>query len=158
MTEKELKIYKKGQIDMARKLYQVASKELKKLEKPKINKRKEFKVENGTYKEITDIYQELKGIKLEGAEFGEVKRAIKTMLYSNRTQKEIIDFMKFCYKVCEEIKNNNKEVINRFSWLENWTILTIKRKLPEFLAGKFQRKENSNSPYSSYEEVMGTKK
>jgi len=100
-------------------------------------KRKDFRVNNGTYKELTDAYQQYKGIRLEGAEFGEVKRAIKTMFYSGRTQEDIINFMKFCHKVCEEINNGNEKVKSKFGWFENWTILTIKRKLPEFLAGKF---------------------
>jgi len=131
---------------MARKLYQIASRELNKLKKPKPNKRKEFKVENGTYKEITDLYQELKGIKLEGAEFGEVKRAIKTMLYSGRTKQNIINFMKFCAKVCEGIREGDEEVIKKFGWLENWTILSIRRKMPEFLAGKFSLDDEPDIP------------
>jgi len=101
-------------------------------------KRKEFRVPVSDYKEITDAYQQYKGIKLSGAEFGEVKRAIKTILYSERTKKDIIDFMKWVSGVCKEIEEGNEEVERKFGWLSNWTMLTIKRKLPEFLAGKFQ--------------------
>lgn len=100
-------------------------------------KRKDFRVSSDTYKELTDAYQLHKGIKLEGAEFGEVKRAIKTMIYSGRSQKDIINFMEFCAKVCEEIDSGNDNVKDKFGWFENWTMLTIKRKLPEFLADKF---------------------
>ena len=98
-------------------------------------KRKNFKVPSFTYKEITDAYQKYKGIELRGAEFGEVKRAIKTMLYSGRTKENIIDFMRFCADVCERMKED-EALAKKYRWLENWTILTIKRKMPEFLAGK----------------------
>jgi len=100
-------------------------------------KRKDFKVKPDIYKEITDAYQQYKGIKLSGAEFGEVKRAIKTMIYSGRTKENIIDFMKWTSEVCQHLKEGNQEYKN-FEWLENWTILTIKRKMPEFLAGKLK--------------------
>ena len=100
-------------------------------------KRKDFKVKPDIYKEITDAYQQYKGIKLSGAEFGEVKRAIKTMIYSGRTKENIIDFMEWTSEVCQHLKEGNQEYKN-FEWLENWTILTIKRKMPEFLAGKLK--------------------
>jgi len=116
-------------------------------------KRKDFKVSYDIYKELIDAYQQYKGIKLKGAEFGEVKRAIKTILYSGRTKEDILNFMKFCYRVCEELKNGNTEVEKEFGWLRNWTILTIRRKMPEFLAGRYQI-EKKKFPYPSYEEVM----
>ena len=104
---------------------------------PKKVKRKDFRVPLETYKRITDAYQKYKGIQLKGAEYGEIKRAIKTMLYSGRTEQDIIRFMEFCSEVCEAIDNGNEQAKNDFGWLRNWTFLTIKRKLPEFLAGKF---------------------
>ncbi|MHA1329804.1 MAG: hypothetical protein ACTSR2_01885, partial [Candidatus Hodarchaeales archaeon] len=73
-------------------------------------KRKDFRVPSEVYKEITDAYQKYKEIKLSGAEFGEVKRAIKTMLYSGRTKEDIIRFMRFCHDVCERIKDGDEEV------------------------------------------------
>ncbi|MHA1329581.1 MAG: hypothetical protein ACTSR2_00755, partial [Candidatus Hodarchaeales archaeon] len=68
-------------------------------------------------------------------------RAIKTMLYSGRTKEDIIRFMRFCHDVCERIKDGDEEVERSLGWLQNWTILTIKRKLPEFLAGHIQLPE-----------------
>lgn len=113
-------------------------------------KRKDFKVSNETYKELTDAYQKYKGINLSGAEFGEVKRAIKTMLYSGRTKENILDFMSFCAEICQRIEEGDKEAEKRFGWLQNWTILTIKRKMPEFLAGKFQEIEEEDFPIPEY--------
>jgi len=103
---------------------------------PSKKKRKDFKVPNEVYKEILDAYQKYKGIKLQGAEFGEARRAIKTILYSGRTKKNILDFMQFCSEVEDEPE---------YSWLKNWTILTIKRKMPEFLAGKFKKVDEDDN-------------
>ena len=103
-------------------------------------KRKEFTVPTETYKILTDAYKQYKGVELQGAEFGEVKRAIKTMLYSGRTKENILDFMKFCSEICELMKVD-EQMTKQYCWLENWTILTIRRKMAEFLAGKFKIKE-----------------
>lgn len=108
-------------------------------------KRKEFKVKPEEYKEITDAYQRYKGIELSGAEFGEVKRAIKTMLYSGRTKENIIAFMRFCADVCQAIKEGDKDIEKRLGWLQDWTMLTIKRKMPEFLAGKFKKVDDDET-------------
>ena len=108
-------------------------------------KRKEFKVKPEEYKEITDAYQRYKGIELSGAEFGEVKRAIKTMLYSGRTKENIIAFMRFCSDVCQAIKEGDKDIEKRLGWLQDWTMLTIKRKMPEFLAGKFKKVDDDET-------------
>jgi len=99
-------------------------------------KRKDFRVPAETYKRITDAYEKYKGIKLSGAEYGEVKRAIKTMLYSGRTEQNIIDFMRWINEIINKF-NSDEKLRKKYVWLENWTILTIKRKMPEFLAGKF---------------------
>lgn len=110
-------------------------------------KRKDYTIPSEVYKEIIDKYQLYKGVTLAGAEFGEVKRAIKTMIYSGRTKENIIDFMKFCWKVEKEINDGNNEVERDYGWLQNWTILTIKRKMPEFLSGKYQIKEKEVPDY-----------
>lgn len=102
-------------------------------------KRTDFIISQDIYKKVTDAYQELKGITLNGPEFGEVKRAIKTMLYSERSVDDIISFMRFCKEVCDRISEGDENTLKTLGWLENWTILTIKRKLPEFLANKFKK-------------------
>lgn len=109
-------------------------------------KRKDFKVPAEDYKELTDAYEKYKGIKLQGAEFGEVKRAIKTMLYSGRTKQDIINFMKWAYDVCQQIAQGDLKTEKKLGWMSGWTILTCKRKLPEFLAGKLQEVEEIEVP------------
>ena len=108
-------------------------------------KRKDFKVSTDDYKKITDAYEKYKDIKLQGAEFGEVKRAIKTMIYSGRTKENIIDFMKWISEICETMQED-ENLEKQYCWLKNWTILTIKRKMPEFLAGKFQQNDDIETP------------
>jgi len=108
-------------------------------------KRKDFKVKSEIYKRIIDAYEKYKGIKLSGAEYGEVKRAIKTMLYSKRTEQNIINFMKWVASILEEMEEDDK-LAKKYCWLENWTILTIKRKMPEFLAGKLEQTEEVDIP------------
>lgn len=101
-------------------------------------KRVDFRVKPDVYRLVISEYEKQKGIKLEGAEYGEVKRAIKTMLYSGRTKEQIIEFMTWVADTCKRMKED-EQLYKQFCWLENWTILTIKRKLPEFVAGKFQK-------------------
>jgi len=108
-------------------------------------KRKEFKVSVATYKQLTDAYQNYRGIELKGAEFGQVKQAIKTMLYSGRTSQNILDFMEFCSEQCELMEQDEK-LEKKLGWLKNWTMLTIKRKMPEFLAGQLGGAEEAYIP------------
>ena len=111
-------------------------------------KRKDFKIPIETYKEIIDAYQQLRGIVLKGAEFGGVKQAIKTMIYSGRTKDDIISFMNFAAKVCQQIIDGDAETEKKLGWFENWTILTIKRKMPEFLSGNFKIDKDFEMPSS----------
>jgi hypothetical protein len=97
-------------------------------------KRKEVSYKMEDYKRVLDEYQRLKGIKLQGKEFDPVMRDIKTMFMSGRTADDIINFMRWAQKKVEE---DGKEYI----WLKNWTIRTIRLKMPEFLAGKLERSE-----------------
>lgn len=110
--------------------------------KKQTSERKNFKVPIEVYKEITDAYQKLKGIVLVGAEFSTIKRDIKTMLLSGRTKENIIEFMMFCSQICKRIEEGDEDAEKEFGWFQNWTILTIKKKMPEFLAGKFQKIDN----------------
>jgi len=132
--------YRLGGTFLGSPVKRVIKPEVKKLKevKDKPLKRKEFRLPRETYKEIADAYEKYKGVKLTGAEYGEINRAIKTMLYSGRTQQNIIDFMKFCAWVDQEITGGNEQLEKSLGWLQNWTMLTIKRKMPEFLANKFR--------------------
>jgi len=104
------------------------------LDKPK-PPRKQSKRERETFKKedytlVLTAYQKLKQVELQGEEFRPIQQAIKTMFMSSRTPYEIIALM---------------EVFSRGSqeWMENWTINTVKTKLPEYISelrskGKFE--------------------
>lgn len=77
------------------------------------------------YNTIIDKYQQLKEVTLVGDEFLPIQQSIKTMFRSGRKPKEIIDCMKF-------FASSNEEI-----W-QQWTINTVKIKLPEFLSGKLK--------------------
>ena len=89
--------------------------------------RKLNKFKKKDYEEILDIYQDLKGIELKGQEFSPCQQAIKTMFLSGRSVNDIAACMRWFAESQEE-------------WTQNWTINTIKMKLPEFLAGKLKSK------------------
>lgn len=76
-------------------------------------------------KEVYDVilktYQHLREIELQGAEFDPVMQTIKTMLMSRRKPEEIIGCMKWLAASGEE-------------WMENWTIRTVRIKLPFYLS------------------------
>jgi len=107
------------------------------------SERKNFRISNSDYKELTDAYEKYKGIILKGAEFGPVRQAIKTMLYSGRTKEDILNFMKWASKLCKEIVDDT-DLERTMGWMSNWTMLTVKRKMPEFLAGKFTEEEETD--------------
>lgn len=109
--------------------------------KPKTSERKNFRISNSDYKELTDAYEKYKGIVLKGAEFAPVRQAIKTIIYSGRTKEDILNFMKWASKLCKEMVNDS-DLERTMGWMRNWTMLTVKRKMPEFLAGKFTEEEN----------------
>jgi len=79
------------------------------------------------YTLVLKKYQELKGITLQGEEFKPIQQSIKTMFLSKRTPQQIIDCMEF---ISED--NFLKDV---------WTIKTVQTKLPEFIAGNFEPRE-----------------
>jgi len=93
------------------------------------SKRRKISFKKKDYNLILEEYQRLKGISLQGEERRPVEQAIKTMFMSQRTPKQIIACMKWLASLPEE-------------WAQKWTINTVRKKLPEFVAGKFT-KDNS---------------
>jgi hypothetical protein len=85
--------------------------------------RKEISFKKEDYNLIIEKYQSLKGIQLKGNEFKPVQQTIKSMFLSGRSAEDIVACMEF-------LANNPKEC-----W-QNWTINTIFKQLPLFLAGK----------------------
>lgn len=80
------------------------------------------------YTNLIQEYMKYKGIELRGAEMNIAYKAINTMLRSDRTPAQIVAFMKW-------LKENEHE-----TWVKNWTMWTVQKKLPEFLAGKFKER------------------
>lgn len=81
------------------------------------------------YNLILREYQRLKGIKLGGYEAKPILQAVKSMFLDNRTVEQIIHCMRWFAKSKQE-------------WTKYWTIHTIQKKLPEFLAGKLEERKD----------------
>ncbi len=90
-------------------------------------KRKSISYKREDYTKIIDEYQKLKKIKLQGNEFLPIQQVIKTMFMAGRTPEQIIATMRF---------------ISQQDYLD-WTIRTVKMKLPEILPKlNFKKKKN----------------
>lgn len=74
---------------------------------------------------ITEKYKELKEIEPKGKEWLPIQRTIKFMLTDGRTEAEIIT----CMEAFAEAAAQGCE------WLQNWTIHTVRLKLPEYTSG-----------------------
>jgi len=98
---------------------------IKKYKRGAITKGKVTKFPKATYDEVIKKYQQFKGIKLQGNEFLPVQQTVKSMLVSGRTKEDIISFMEF-------LSDTENPAYSQ------WTIRTIKMKMPEYLAGKLK--------------------
>ena len=86
------------------------------------------------YLKIHLAYKETKGVEPKGKEWDRIDRAIKCMLESNRVLEEIIACIEWFGWAA---KQDNK----RYEWTKSWTMETVAKKLPEFLAGKLERSD-----------------
>jgi len=91
---------------------------------PYSRKKKKFPLD--WYDYCIKRYEKLKGIKLYGDEYKPIQQELKTMFMSNRKPEQIIAFMEWLNSSDEE-------------WTRNWTIKTVRMKIPEFAAGNFQQ-------------------
>lgn len=89
-------------------------------------KREEIRFPAEDYSLVLTAYTKYKGLGLQGTEIIRAKRAIKQMFLAKRSVKQIIDCMKFFHD------NKNAE---EYIWMRSWTIETIMKKIPEFIAG-----------------------
>lgn len=80
-----------------------------------------------SYVLVISEYMKYKGIKLIGYEVKDVFFIVKQMFESQRTPADIIRCMQWF---------KNHEDSEEFLWIKSWTIRTVQRKLPEFIAGK----------------------
>jgi len=92
--------------------------------------RRDTSFKKDDYNAVLEAYQRFRGITLQGKEFDPVMQDIKTMFMSKRTKEEIIFFMEW---LAEKAASDDKKWV----WCKNWTIKTVRIKLPEFLAGNF---------------------
>jgi len=83
--------------------------------------RKNSKFPKEDYDKVLEKYQEFRLVTLQGPEFLPLQQAIKTMFMSNRSVQDIIGAMWWLA--------SGKE-----SWMENWTISTVKMKMPNYIA------------------------
>ena len=99
--------------------------------------RKNTKFPKEAYAGVIDEYEKLKGIKLQGSEHLPIQQAIKTMFMNERTIKEIVG----CMDICNE----------RYS---EWTMNTVKMKLPEFVAGNLEMTKLKTFYYENQRAIM----
>lgn len=92
-------------------------------------KRSSFKVPAEVMTDLVDSYKRLKGIELHGDEHLPVQQAMKSMLRDGNTPEQIKSLM-------EALSSATVE------WAQGWTYLTVRRKLPEWRAGKLRLSEN----------------
>lgn len=81
------------------------------------------------YIKLLNLYMELKGIKLMGEEKKYALYPIHGMLKSGREPKDILSFMRWLNKYKDD---------DEYPWIRSWTIKTVQKKLPEFLANKLK--------------------
>lgn len=92
-------------------------------------KREEIRFPAEDYSLVLTAYSKYKGVGLVGTEVIRAKRAIKQMFLATRSVKNIVDCMKFFHD-----NQNNEDM----KWLQFWTIETVMKKMPEFVAGKLK--------------------
>lgn len=87
---------------------------------------------NEKYTQVLDAYQRLKGITLTGPEFNRPKKAIKEMFLAGKTVEQIIG----CMEIFARFQNEEG-----FTWMRSWTMETVCKKMPEFVAGQLKPRE-----------------
>ena len=93
------------------------------LAKPTASTRKKISYEASWYKQVLDAYQEIRGLDLRGPEFSPLQQTIKTIFMAGHEPADAIGLM-------HALEDSEEE------WTCNWTLRTVKMKLPEWRAGK----------------------
>jgi len=84
--------------------------------------RKQIKYPKDWYKQTLDAYQEIRGIKLNGPELSPLRQTLKTIFMAGRKPADVIGLMR-------ALEGSEEE------WTCNWTLRTVKMKLPLWKAG-----------------------
>jgi hypothetical protein len=105
--------------------------------KEEAKKKEERKFPGIDYRVVLDGYTKYKGVSILGPEILRAKHAIKQMFLAERTPQQIVDCMKFF----SENKNSDE-----FKWLKSWTLETVMKKMPEFVAGTFNKNSGFGLP------------
>lgn len=100
--------------------------------KAQAKKKDEQRFPNEDYEIVLNAFKKYKGVGLLGPEVTRAKRAIKQMFLATRTPKQIVDCMKF-------FKEHQHD--EEYKWLSAWTLETVMKKIPEFLAGTLKQPE-----------------
>ncbi len=85
--------------------------------------RKQIKFPKESRIKVEKSYKTLRKIEPQGKEWLPIQQTIKTMFMSNRSVKDIIGCMAW-------LAGNSEE------WMENWTIRTVKLKMPFYIANR----------------------
>ena len=81
------------------------------------------------YTLVISAYKKYKGVGLLGPEINRARGAIKQMFLAQRSIKQIVDCMKFF---------SEHSHLEEYKWLSSWTLETVMKKLPEFVAGSLK--------------------
>lgn len=98
---------------------------------PKVTREPVKRFPKEQYDKVLSAFMRCKEIELLGAERNVALRATKTMFQSGRTVEQIIQCMEWLKSVQGDPD---------YAWARLWTMWTVQKKLPEFLAGKLQTK------------------
>ncbi len=100
--------------------------------KEEIKKKEEQRFPAEDYVSVLNAYSKYKGLGLVGPEVLRAKHAIKQMFLAQRSVKDIVDCLRFFHD------HWNKD---GYQWMHNWTLETVMKKMPEFVAGKLRLPE-----------------
>jgi len=106
----------------------------------KKSKRSTTKYPPEDYTTVTEAYKRLKGVTPQGDEWRPIQQTIKSMFMDGRTIEQIVGFM-------EALSTSQLE------WAQNWTMRTVRMKLPEWVAGKLDLGASSDSADQVAEQI-----
>jgi predicted nucleic-acid-binding Zn-ribbon protein len=97
-------------------------------------KKEEARFPTDDYRSVIEGYRKYKGVGImpHSPDEMRIKHRVKEMFLSGHKVFDILECMRFFNKYCKR---------EEYSWMYNWTIETIMKKMPEFKAGKLRLPE-----------------